>query len=215
MLEHVSNIQRERGRESCPETWLWPVRNFSSFAFTKPQLLDFGANRGKKKNKKTISTFPSFSTRLARNEAQNRLYSTILSVKWKIRLSKPWSKLGREKTMVKISTRLFSDEKRSDEYLQRRRDDRREGRRERREGWWNFWNQLPPLLGGRDGPLIQRYPVIRSTRINCPSAFNYPIPDIQLTTFHYANHFSRRANFSTRFQFRARGKETKKQRKSV
>lgn len=38
------------------------------------------------------------------------------------------------KTMVKISTRFFSDEKRSDEYLQRRRDDRREGRRERREG---------------------------------------------------------------------------------
>ena len=62
-MEHVSNIQRERGRESCPETWLWPVRNFSSFAFTKPQLLDFGANRGKKKNKKKnrfdVSTFPS------------------------------------------------------------------------------------------------------------------------------------------------------------
>lgn len=54
---------------SCPETWLRPVRNFSSFAFTKPQLLDFasvGANRGKKKKEKTkknrfdVSTFQHF-----------------------------------------------------------------------------------------------------------------------------------------------------------
>ena len=174
----------------------------------------------KKTKKKTVSTFRRFprvfhaarSKRSAKpiifyyivRQMENTFVKTVIETGGKNR-----------KTMVKISTRFFSDEKRSDEYLQRRRDDRREGRRERREGWWNFWNQLPPLLGGRDGPLIQRYPVIRSTRINCPSAFNYPIPDIQLTTFHYANHFSRRANFSTRFQFRARGKETKKQRKSV
>lgn len=53
---------------------------------------------------------------------------------------------------------------------------------------------LKSITRERNGPLIQRYPVIRSTRINCPSAFNYPIPlpDIQLTTFHYANHFYER-----------------------
>lgn len=96
---------------SCPETWLRPVQNFSSFAFTKPQLLDFasvGANRGKKKKrkkqKKTVSMFRRFNISLVFRAARSkRSAKPIISTycpSWKIRfqgLSKSWSKKKKKK----------------------------------------------------------------------------------------------------------------------
>lgn len=90
---------------SCPETWLLSVQNFSSFAFTKPQLLDFasvGANRGKKKRKKqkkTVSMFRRFNISLVFRAARSKrsakpIISTYCPSR-KIRfqgLSKSWSK---------------------------------------------------------------------------------------------------------------------------
>lgn len=125
---------------SCPETWLRPVQNFSSFAFTKPQLLDFasvGANRGKKKRKKQkkpfrcfdVSTFPSFSARLARNEAQNRLYPRIVrrgKYVSKVCQSRDRKKKNRKNWVGKISTEILVPPARRSWVEERNKGKRRE-----------------------------------------------------------------------------------------
>lgn len=129
---------------SCPETWLRPVRNFSSFAFTKPQLLDFasvGANRGKKKRKKQkkpfrcfdVSTFPSFSARLARNEAQNRLYPRI------VRRGKYVSKVCQSRDRKKKKTGLEKFRPRFSFLPRGEVEERNKGKRREREKIGKEW----------------------------------------------------------------------------
>lgn len=129
---------------SCPETWLRPVQNFSSFAFTKPQLLDFasvGANRGKKKRKKqkkTVSMFRRFNISLVFRAARSKrsakpIISTYCPSR-KIRfqgLSKSWSK--KKKNWVgKISTEILVPPARRSWVEERNKGKRRE--RENRKG---------------------------------------------------------------------------------
>lgn len=153
---------------SCPETWLRPVQNFSSFAFTKPQLLDFasvGANRGKKKkgkNKKKpfrcfdVSTFPSFSARLARNEAQNRLYPRI------VRRGKYVSKVcqsrdrkkkkkNRKNWVGKISAEILVPPARRSWVEERNKGKRREREREKiGKEWFSIQRRGKYLQRGRE-----------------------------------------------------------------
>lgn len=125
---------------SCPETWLRPVRNFSSFAFTKPQLLDFasvGANRGKKKRKKqkkTVSMFRRFNISLVFRAARSKrsakpIISTYCPSR-KIRfqgLSKSWSKKKNRKNWVgKISTEILVPPARRSWVEERNKGKRRE-----------------------------------------------------------------------------------------
>ena len=128
---------------SCPETWLRPVRNFSSFAFTKPQLLDFasvGANRGKKKRKKqkkTVSMFRRFNISLVFRAARSKrsakpIISTYCPSR-KIRfqgLSKSWSKKKKiEKTGLEKFRPRFSFLPRGE--VESRKETKVNGERER------------------------------------------------------------------------------------
>lgn len=126
---------------SCPETWLRPVQNFSSFAFTKPQLLDFasvGANRGKKKRKKqkkTVSMFRRFNISLVFRAARSKrsakpIISTYCPSR-KIRfqdLSKSWSKKkkNRKNWVGKISAEILVPPARRSWVEERNKGKRRE-----------------------------------------------------------------------------------------
>lgn len=130
---------------SCPETWLRPVQNFSSFAFTKPQLLDFasvGANRGKKKKEKTkknrfdVSTFQHFP-RFPRGSLETKRktdYIHVLSVAENTfpRFVKVVIEKKKKNWVGKISTEILVPPARRSWVEERNKGKRRE--RENRKG---------------------------------------------------------------------------------